>query len=240
MSNRLHMRIVLWFLFILLLNIVIYIYKPFAVKRLFDSEKTNDNYVQVFSEIYANNVWDTGSGHGSIPKYAEPYMRVLQELLLDDRFNTIVDLGCGDWQFMQHISIPNNKSYLGVDVVPAVINANQAAYAASNIRFLQVSDQAELISKNISGDLLIIKDVLQHWPNSEIKYFLKNILPRFKYALITNRYEQYRRDHNKERRMGPDKSVGLLEAPFKLSNAEILLEFYGPEHKQVLFYTNAN
>ena len=37
-----------------------------------------------------------------------------------------------------------------------------------------------------SGDLIIIKDVMQHWPNKEVDYFLKTIVPRFKYALLTN------------------------------------------------------
>ena len=37
-----------------------------------------------------------------------------------------------------------------------------------------------------SGDLILIKDVMQHWPNHIIDYFLKTIVPRFKYALLTN------------------------------------------------------
>jgi len=27
---------------------------------------------------------------------------------------------------------------------------------------------------------------MQHWPNSEVKYLIDNILPKFKYALLTN------------------------------------------------------
>ena len=37
-----------------------------------------------------------------------------------------------------------------------------------------------------SGDLIIIKDVMQHWPNKEVSYFLETVLPRFKYGLLTN------------------------------------------------------
>ena len=37
-----------------------------------------------------------------------------------------------------------------------------------------------------SGDLIIIKDVMQHWPNLETNYFLQTVVPRFKYALLTN------------------------------------------------------
>lgn len=27
---------------------------------------------------------------------------------------------------------------------------------------------------------------MQHWPNSEVRYLIETILPKFKYALITN------------------------------------------------------
>lgn len=36
------------------------------------------------------------------------------------------------------------------------------------------------------GDLLITKDVMQHWPNSQGRYYIDKILPNFKYALVTN------------------------------------------------------
>ena len=39
-----------------------------------------------------------------------------------------------------------------------------------------------------SGDLLVCRDVMQHWPTSEINWFIKELVPRFKYALLTNDY----------------------------------------------------
>jgi hypothetical protein len=41
---------------------------------------------------------------------------------------------------------------------------------------------------NETGDLIIVRDVMQHWPTPEIDYFIENILPRFRYALLTNDY----------------------------------------------------
>ena len=32
---------------------------------------------------------------------------------------------------------------------------------------------------------------MQHWPTSEIDYFIENILPRFKFALLTNDFATY-------------------------------------------------
>jgi hypothetical protein len=45
------------------------------------------------------------------------------------------------------------------------------------------------------GDLLLIKDVLQHLSNHSVQEFLEKVLPRYRYALITNdiaRYEERR------------------------------------------------
>ena len=39
---------------------------------------------------------------------------------------------------------------------------------------------------NETGDLLIAKDVLHHYPNKEVQYFLETLVPRFKYVLIQN------------------------------------------------------
>ena len=34
--------------------------------------------------------------------------------------------------------------------------------------------------------MLIEKDVIMHWPNKEVEYFLNKVVPRFRYAFLTN------------------------------------------------------
>lgn len=201
---------------------------------------TKKDFVKVFTDIYITNEWGQGSGLGSNPENAKPYMVLLQEMLFDPEYTTIVDVGCGDWQLMRNITVPEDKIYTGYDVVEQVIEANVRAYTRDNIHFEHTTSLQDLKEKNISGDLLIIKDVMQHWPIAEIQYFIKNILPRFKYALITNQYDPEHYTHNKDKQMGPVHSVGLLEPPFKLKHAKQLLQYYGPDHKQVLFFENPN
>ena len=46
------------------------------------------------------------------------------------------------------------------------------------------------------GDFLLIKDVLQHLSNRGVQVFIETILPRFRYAIMTNdvhKYEEWRR-----------------------------------------------
>lgn len=108
-------------------------------------------------------------------------MAFLQDFFKQKHIKSIADVGCGDWQFSQNIDF-SGISYTGYDVASFVIERNQKAHAKENVKFVLYDGDFDKIEP---ADLLICKDVLQHLPNEKIKEFLK-ILPRFKYALITN------------------------------------------------------
>lgn len=221
------------------------LYKKIIINSSNNIIKTyNNDYSQVFSKIYSSNVWGKGSGIGSDPENAKPYLKLLQQYINDDRFHTIIDLGCGDWQIMQHINIPDNKIYHGYDVVNSVQQANLNKFAKPNIQFYVIQNLADFKKKQVYGDLLIVKDVLQHWPNKEINYFFKHILPNFKYALITNSITpdlpSSETQINSDIYLGEFRPIRLLDSPFNWENVSILLEYPSPEpgFKQVLFYKN--
>lgn len=71
-----------------------------------------------------------------------------------------------------------DRHYIGYDVVPKLMRPN-----TTNKEFRLYSNIREL---NQTADLLICRQVMQHWPNSEITYFMDEVVPRFKYALIGN------------------------------------------------------
>lgn len=196
------------------------------------------NYVEVFSKIYHTEHWGKGkgSGDGSIPENAQIYIKFLQNYFHDPKLKKIVDLGCGDWQIMSNISIPDDKEYRGYDVAKHIITKNEKKFSKRNVKFFNVTNLKDFVHQNVNGDLLIVKDVLQHLPISEIKYFITNVLPNFKYALITNEYEVASIMHNKDIKLGEFRSLGMLEPPFKLMNAKVMLEYDGPGHKQILLY----
>jgi len=196
------------------------------------------NDQQIFSNIYKNDIWFGGSGAGSDPKYAMPYLKLLQEYFNDTRFGKIVDLGCGDWQLMKRISIPRRKSYVGYDVVQQVIDENNKKFAKPNVQFIAISGLKEI--ENIKGDLLIAKDVLAHWPNSQVQYFLAKILPNYKYALITHDVSNRFGDKsNIEIKLGDYRPIDITSAPFNLKNTTVVLEYDSLGYnKVVLFYTN--
>lgn len=196
-----------------------------------------ENDRQAFSDIYKNDVWCGGSGSGSDPKHAMSYLNLLQKYFNDKRFSKIVDLGCGDWRLMQRISIPRKKSYIGYDVVQEVIDANNKKFAKPNLQFIAISSLEEI--EHIKADLLIVKDVLAHWPNSQVQYFLSNILPNYKYALITHDItDQFGKDSvkNGDIKLGEHRPIDITTEPFNLKNATIVLKYNSLGYNKVSFF----
>jgi SAM-dependent methyltransferase len=134
-----------------------------------------------FERIYDRNDWGYGSGEGSLESNTRPYRRFLQRFLRKHHIRSVVDLGCGDWQFSRWVDW-TGIAYLGVDIAGLVIQRNQQLYACANIRFVE----ADLATYDLPpADLVLVKDVLQHWPNDLILGFLPK-LERYMYALVTN------------------------------------------------------
>jgi glycosyltransferase involved in cell wall biosynthesis/SAM-dependent methyltransferase len=134
-----------------------------------------------FSEIYRNNEWGFGSGVGSLPDNNTGYMRFLESFLRERKITSVVDFGCGDWQFSRLIDW-NGADYLGLDLVPEVIAANRDRYAREGVEFalFERLDQLPMV------DLLLCKDVFQHLPNASIREYLEVFKLRAKYLLISN------------------------------------------------------
>src|SRR5262249_54067998 len=119
---------------------------------------------KVFLDIYDNDTWGFGSGHGSLPRVTKPYSLFLQNFIRNNPIQTVVDYGCGDWQFSRIIDW-DGIHYVGLDVSDELIVRNRRRYGTTTVRF-ELSPQkcADLPS----GDLLLVKDVLQHLPNSYV------------------------------------------------------------------------
>ncbi|MBX9873511.1 MAG: class I SAM-dependent methyltransferase, partial [Beijerinckiaceae bacterium] len=137
-----------------------------------------------FSEIYAEGRWGPGSGIGSLPDNARPYAALLQAFLRDNAIRSVVDVGCGDWQFSRLIDW-SGIDYRGFDVVPAVIEANRAAFGGATVRFDLLDDLGALPA----ADLVLCKDVLQHLPLEDVAAYLELFTTQFRHALVTNDIE---------------------------------------------------
>jgi SAM-dependent methyltransferase len=196
----------------------------------------SDEMKTIFSRIYSTSMWDreNPSGRGSMRKNALPYLALLQHFFNETSYTSVIDYGCGNWELMKYIAIPKHIHYLGVDIVKSVIDANIARYQTDNVHFEEVQSLAD--ARRLHGDVLIAKDVLQHWSNAEIRFFLDNILVNFKMALLTNGFQPLD-PMNKDISTGRYHKVDLLQPPFNVQ-ARPILEYYGDERKRTLLWGN--
>jgi 2-polyprenyl-3-methyl-5-hydroxy-6-metoxy-1,4-benzoquinol methylase len=137
-----------------------------------------------FTRIYDKNIWGNGSGAGSSPTYNKKYMEILQNHLRTHSIQSVMDIGCGDWQHSQHMDW-NGIDYNGIDVVKSVVDKNNELYGKENIKFFHM-DVTKLVIP-YKFDLVIIKDVLQHWDDETIITFMDKLLQQgHKQIMIIN------------------------------------------------------
>ena len=142
---------------------------------------------EVFTNIYSNKIWGTnenGEGHsggGSTFENTTIYRAFLQDFLSQFNIRSVLDVGCGDWEFSQAIDWKGIK-YTGYDVVKDVIEKNKIRFESDNIHFFTM----DIINSRLQkADLLICKEVLQHLTNKDVLKFSYHF-SNFKYCLITN------------------------------------------------------
>ena len=169
-----------------------------------------------FSEIYERQLWGPGSGVGSAPDKTLEYRTFVQQFMARNRVRSVVDLGCGEWQFSQLIDWSGVR-YLGVDVVPAMIEKNQRDFGGGNIAF----ETFESLAKLPRADLLLCKDVLQHLPNSLVKEYLAAFRKQYKFLLITNDEEPVE-ILNTDTEIGGWRTLRLDREPFGEPGAVVL------------------
>ena len=144
---------------------------------------TKDAMEQVYEmNLWGNNGTDFYSGLGSHhPEMVTPYVDVVRSFLTSFEEPLIVcDLGCGDFNVGKEL-ILHSKKYVGIDIVPGLIERNRSMFKHDNLEFICLD-----ISKDDlpSGECALIRNVLQHLSNNEVQGILER-LKSFKYAIIT-------------------------------------------------------
>lgn len=143
----------------------------------------------IFSNIYRKKSWARGasksadfwSGDGSAEQYTLEYARVIGDFVNEHKIGTIVDLGCGDFQVGQRIIEVADCRYIGVDVVPDLVERNSRLFA---------TDQVSFVCKDIAkdelpaGDLCLIRQVLQHLDNETIQRVFKHV-SKYPFCIVT-------------------------------------------------------
>ncbi|MEA5628415.1 class I SAM-dependent methyltransferase [Nostoc sp. UHCC 0251] len=195
---------------------------------------------KIFSEIYTNNTWGGNSGEfysgkGSNIDFSQQYCELIKNFALKIATAniTIVDLGCGDFRvgqnLLQTLEVCQIKyQYIGVDIVPELVERNNIDYANTNIKFVCL----DMIEQDLpKGDICLIRQVLQHLSNQDIKKILEKI-PQYDYTFITEALPDTELDYvpnvdiptGADIRLKHDSGVILDKHPFNVDNIELVLK----------------
>ena len=179
-------------------------------------------------QVYAQKLWgennsDFYSGDGShLPEIVHPYISALTTFLTSFKHPLVVcDLGCGDFNVGKEL-VQHTKNYIAVDIVTELIAHNKEQFKAENLEFHCLDIATEDLP---SGDCAILRQVLQHLSNTEIRSIVAK-LATFKYVIITEHIPEGDFTPNKEIisgqgiRLKKQSGVDLLAPPFNLQVKE--------------------
>ncbi|WP_019037288.1 class I SAM-dependent methyltransferase [Psychroflexus tropicus] len=139
------------------------------------------------SQIYEQHLWggkhtDFYSGEGSHrPELVEPYVKVVSTFLSNFETTPVIcDLGCGDFNVGSQL-VEFTQKYIAVDIVDDLIRHNQQHFKEEKLEFHQLDLAKDTLPE---GDIALLRQVLQHLSNKEIKKVSKK-LTSYTYVILT-------------------------------------------------------
>lgn len=113
----------------------------------------------------------SGSGDGSGVEYTAGYRLFLERFMCEHDIRSVLDVGCGDWQFSKLIDW-GDVLYIGVDVVPSLAHRLNAEHGSYCRRFSTVGPDNW---PTPPCDLAIVKDVMIHLPNEDVQKMIRRV-----------------------------------------------------------------
>ena len=138
--------------------------------------------VRVFDHIYKNHHWgdaETASGSDSTVAATVSLRDKIRIWIGEYGIRSVADIPCGDHNWFRLVA---TDSYVGGDIVPAVIEQNRARFPAR--KFMVLDARSHPLPP---ADLLLCRHLLDHLSNRDIALFLKNLSrSEFKYAAFSH------------------------------------------------------
>jgi len=172
-----------------------------------------------FTEIYERNLWcspESVSGGGSEMQNTKVIRRELPVLLQKFGIKSILDIPCGDWNWMKDVDLCG-ASYIGADIVEPLIGLNKANYTNIDFRVL------DLINDTLPKvDLIFVRDCLGHLSNDNVSLALRNCQESGSKYLLATSFTKW--DMNPDVENGGWKCINLMIPPFQLNPIYLINE----------------
>nr|WP_299175262.1 class I SAM-dependent methyltransferase [uncultured Allomuricauda sp.] len=217
--------------------------KTASVKKMKKPWPTKKAMEQIYeAKLWGDNGSNFYSGEGSHhPELVEPYVHVLQSFLKSfENPLTVLDLGCGDFNVGAQL-VGHTKRYIAVDIVEDLIHFNNKKFRNPNLEFHCLDIAKDDLP---TGDCAILRQVLQHVSNAEIKNIVDKLYD-FKYVVLTEHLPHGDFSPNIDIisgqgiRIKKQSGVDLQAAPFylRVKEAKQLLSLESPDYNGRLVTT---
>ena len=180
----------------------------------------NDKLKQTFTDIFNTRAWHSQESISGVGSELIQTKMLIQELpFLFKKYNikSILDIPCGDFNWMQYVD-RTDINYIGADIVEPLIESNKIKYPDVNFQHLDLTKSVLPLV-----DLIIARDVLVHMTYDTIVLALENIIKSGCKYLLTTSFTGM--DINRDLSHDGDwRPLNLLVRPFKLKPIYLINE----------------
>ncbi len=170
---------------------------------------------ELFTTIFRTNHWgskESVSGPGAEMKPTRKIRRVLPKIIKRYHIRSMLDIPCGDFNWMKAVDLRRLDEYTGADIVSELIASNIKKYSDGQKKFIEL----DIINNPLPRvDLIFCRDCFVHLSNKDICKALKNIKKSGSAFLLTTTF--IREDKNKDTREGKWRPINLNIKPFNLA-----------------------
>ncbi len=192
-------------------------------KRFFERgfDRLTDNSIEDrFNYIYRTNHWrgkKSISGQGSELSQTKTIRENLPEIFVKYKIQSMLDLPCGDFNWMENISL-NLSSYIGGDIVQEIIDSNNRNYSNEIRSFVKLDITKDPLPK---VDLIFCRDCFVHLSNDDILKAIENIKKSQAKLFMTTTFTACR--SNEDIVTGDWRILNLMKKPFNFPKATLIL-----------------
>jgi hypothetical protein len=128
----------------------------------------------------------------------------------------LLDIGCGDFTWMQHVDL--GADYIGIDVVPSVISANENAFGSMTRTFHCIDAVDDPLP---TADAVLCREVLFHLSFGDIERLVGNVrISGARYLIATS---DTCTAFNANIRTGDYRLLNLRRRPFRFPRPQVWL-----------------
>ncbi|TBX66361.1 class I SAM-dependent methyltransferase [Flavobacterium silvisoli] len=176
---------------------------------------------ETFRHIYETNHWNSKesiSGGGSEINQTITLIKDLEEIISDKKITSLLDVPCGDFNWMKEVNMPSTQ-YIGGDIVEDLIKRNSENFKdRTNVTFKVV----DLIKDPLpQSDLIFVRDCLVHLSYDNIFSAIQNIKSSGCKYLMTTTFTEC--DKNTDIVTGNWRKINLEKKPFNFPKPLLII-----------------